>query len=1039
MAIELFTHNQNAYVKSLRMLNEEGKAAIIHPTGTGKSFIAFQYVDEHPEWNVCWLSPSDYIYKMQLENIKKIKANINTDNLTFITYAKLMNMTLMEINEINPTLIIMDEFHRAGASEWQKGVNKLLEMYPEAMLLGLSATNIRYLDNQRDMVDELFAGKIASQMTIGEAIVRGILKAPKYIISLYSYEREFLYYEDKIKRTKNKKVRDEAQNYLRTLKRALEKADGLKDIFTKHITKKNSRYIVFCSNYKHMKEMILNSKDWFSSIDKYAHFYLAYSNDPETSKAFHAFKEDKSEHLKLLFCIDMLNEGVHIDDIDGVILFRPTISPIIYKQQIGRAMSASSKNNPIIFDIVNNFDSINSIDSIKEEMEIAVNYYRMLGLDDEIENEYFEVIDEVRDCMEIFEQMNETLSASWDFMYEMAKQYYLENGNLNIPKSYRTKEGYTLGIWLGTQRRVYRGSVNGKLSIAQINKLNEIGMIWDNRNDMVWNCYFAALKDYYHQFKNIDVPCDYITEDGIMLGNWLSRIRGYRSDSIKKNILTKERIKALDEMGMIWDVFSYRWEKNYQAATLFYKEHGHLKIPNDYKSEDGVKIGTWIMHTKNKYVRTNGASLTNEQKQKLEEIGVVFALSQDIEWERMYEQAKLYYQKNGNLLVPTNYQTEQGDLLGRWIRRHRQTASGKTAIQVTDKRREKLNQIGMVWNVETPEIDKRNLEVAKEYFNEYGNLDIYGNQTYKDISLGVWLSRKRTEFVKGKISTDLVEQLNQIGMDWRSLKEHTWDEKYNLAKDFYKSHGHLKVTQTEKELFLWIMRQRQRYKKNNLNKKQIENLEKIGMKWVNDDSWKFNFDVAKEFYKSFGHIDVPVSYKTEDGIALGNWISRQRQLYLDAKLTHEQIEKLESINMIWQSPLERLWQEGYEHAKKYYEEYGNLEVSAKFVCLDDYKLGIWINTQRVKYRNEQLDEHQIVSLNELKMIWDPTEYRWNLNYEQASIYSKEHGDLNVPTTYKTKDGIRLGAWIKAQKKAYKERKKYSEEHFNKLNELGMEW
>ena len=70
--------------------------------------------------------------------------------------------------------------------------------------------------------------------------------------------------------------------------------------------------------------------------------YTANYNDPENSKAFCDFKADMSRHLKLLYCIDMLNEGVHVDDIDGVILLRSTVSPIIYMQQIGRCLSAGN-------------------------------------------------------------------------------------------------------------------------------------------------------------------------------------------------------------------------------------------------------------------------------------------------------------------------------------------------------------------------------------------------------------------------------------------------------------------------------------------------------------------------------------------------------------------------------------------------------------------------------------------------------------------------------------------------------------------------
>ena len=96
-----------------------------------------------------------------------------------------------ELAEICPDYIIQDEFHRIGAEKWGEGVQKLLKLYPDAKLLGLSATNIRYLDNQRDMADELFDGNVAFEMTLGEAIVRGILNAPKYVLSVFAFQEDY--------------------------------------------------------------------------------------------------------------------------------------------------------------------------------------------------------------------------------------------------------------------------------------------------------------------------------------------------------------------------------------------------------------------------------------------------------------------------------------------------------------------------------------------------------------------------------------------------------------------------------------------------------------------------------------------------------------------------------------------------------------------------------------------------------------------------------------------------------------------------------
>ena len=190
MAINLFRHNQEAYEAATAMLSAAGKAAVIHPTGTGKSFIGFKLCEDHPDSRVLWLSPSRYIFTTQLDNLADASEGWQPENITFLTYARLINLTGEEIEELKPDYIILNEFHRCGARQWGQGVTRLLEQYPEVLLLELSATAIRYLDNQRDMSDELFGSHIASTMTLGECIVRGILNPPVYIRSIYSYKGE---------------------------------------------------------------------------------------------------------------------------------------------------------------------------------------------------------------------------------------------------------------------------------------------------------------------------------------------------------------------------------------------------------------------------------------------------------------------------------------------------------------------------------------------------------------------------------------------------------------------------------------------------------------------------------------------------------------------------------------------------------------------------------------------------------------------------------------------------------------------------------
>ena len=82
--MKLFPHNQIAYENALAMMQKTGKAAIIHPTGTGKSFIAFQLVLENPDKRICWLSPSEYIFKTQLENFRAETGGYDPDNIAFL-------------------------------------------------------------------------------------------------------------------------------------------------------------------------------------------------------------------------------------------------------------------------------------------------------------------------------------------------------------------------------------------------------------------------------------------------------------------------------------------------------------------------------------------------------------------------------------------------------------------------------------------------------------------------------------------------------------------------------------------------------------------------------------------------------------------------------------------------------------------------------------------------------------------------------------------------------------------------------------------
>ena len=693
MSIHLFEHNQKAYEAVTEMLEKDGMAAVIHPTGTGKSMIAFKLVEEHPLNHFLWLSPSEYIYQTQVENL-----NMKFPNIQFMSYSRLMK-NKDRIETLYPDYIILDEFHRCGAREWGKSIGKLLNTYPDARRLGLSATNIRYLDNQRNMAEEIFNGKIASEMTLGEAIVREILPEPKYVIAMYSYRKELDQLKKRIQTLSNQGLVAENQKLLEQLRRALEQADGLEQVFQKHMEKKDGKYIVFCSDKEHMDEMKEQVPVWFGQVDSRPHIYTAFYNDTATDKEFAAFKKDDSGHLKLLFCIDMLNEGVHVDDVDGVILLRPTVSPIIYLQQIGRALSAGSKKTPVIFDLVNNFDSLCCIDCLKNEMEEAFVLFPTTYGERAHFSDRFRIIDETKDSRILFRKLQANLSSAWDTYYTAARQWYQEKGNLRIPKSYVTSTGLTLGSWIQTQRRVYSGAVTGGLTEEKVRKLNEIGMIWDAR-DQSWNKALAELQTYFNEHGNLDIKARYETPDGFKLGRWVCNLRTKVRTKGLDQALTPAQQQQLAELGMIWSRNSEKWEEYFEAAENYYKTHGNLDVMTKYMTENGLPLGRWLSEISHQVCGENQdqLSLSEEQLKRLRSIGFRQEKKTDRQWNEKYMLARNYYETYGNLNIPLSYSIN-GVRLGRWIAniRSKRKHPGSSGMVLGEERIRQLDSIGMNW------------------------------------------------------------------------------------------------------------------------------------------------------------------------------------------------------------------------------------------------------------------------------------------------------------------------------------------------------
>ena len=484
----LQAHQQEAYKNVTNSLKAGNRAAVVIPTGCGKSFISLQLMEDNREKNILFIAPTiaiknqmyKYIAKYVVgeapteERTERQIAEEHFPNLKIMLYPTLLRMDEEIVKKLKPDIIIMDELHRTGADKWGSKVNTLLDMYSEAKVLGLTATPDRMDD--KNVVDDLFEGNISYELTLVEAIKRGIVKPPKYVKCDYELRDMLVGIAEQIKECDDKETRERLEEKLDKMRKIVDQAEGIPELFAKNMTKKDGKYIVFCKDKEHMKQMMEEAKKWFAEIDSKPEMYYVYSgndkslvnqdgeNKHSNEQQIKRFEESKSNHLKLLFSIDMLNEGLHVEDISGVIMLRPTDSRIIYLQQLGRALSSDkTREQTIVFDLVNNYLKNNLDREINDKSKREISNQRKERKIGKVENrddyvqediDIFRIQGETKEFLELFEEINEELGQVYLINARKIKAWMEERGTTKPPaKSAKEPGEKRLGTALGTIRQ----------------------------------------------------------------------------------------------------------------------------------------------------------------------------------------------------------------------------------------------------------------------------------------------------------------------------------------------------------------------------------------------------------------------------------------------------------------------------------------------------------------------------------------------------------------------------------------------------------
>ncbi len=691
---DLKLHNQETIKKILEFYKTERKCCAIQATGTGKTFLILRLLEIfNDEGKLAVIfAPNREIIKQTKKRMKKF----GLSNANFYTYQKLAIMNEEELSLIKADLIVCDELHRTGAKTWGQKFELLVDSHPDSKIFGVTATPLRCADG-RDMAEEYFDGNKACDISLAEALVREIIPVmPLYVSALYTFEEEYQKMSDKIDKANNSnEEKVELQKELLAAKQQLEKANGVPEIIKKYITNYNGKYLVFCKDKKHlyaMKDVVIG---WFreAGYDGKIFEYPYYSNSSSVRKNLKNFEDNKEEGLKLLFIIDKLNEGLHLDEVHGCILLRTTVSNIIYYQQIGRAIDAGSNEQRVILDLVSNFNSLKSF-NLKKDLEEKVRERQSGNFSDcseEFELDKFDVIDCVQECVNVFNEIDDILCGGWDIRMKALQQYYDREGHSHVPQNHierMNNREIKLGVFVaGIRQNSYT------MTKERIDQLTSVQFIY-NADEYKWDIFLEGLTEYKKQYGDCNVPCQYvITRDNqqIKLGQMCSSLRSRE----KKGVVDKALICKLNEIGFIWDVEKYMFMKNIENLKQFCEDRkcSIYEVKQIHKDKEQLQVFGFINRQKKnlkKGLYDHGKYAY--KKEILQSIGITKE-DTDTLWDFMFTEWIKAKEKYGKK-IPCGYKVLNGNNLYSWIIFQRKCASTGT---LSDDRLKRLKENGFIF------------------------------------------------------------------------------------------------------------------------------------------------------------------------------------------------------------------------------------------------------------------------------------------------------------------------------------------------------
>lgn len=912
MSMTLNPVNEAAFQKAVQSLETLNRAAMFHPTGTGKSCIAWKVVEAHPQTTFFWLVAGAQRLALRQAELTRYNGGTLPGNVRFCDCEKLAAATpeqWVRLGEQKPGCIVLDCYHELSAVCWAQSVQKLLRMCPQAKVLGLGVPNGAPVCAA---AQELFADCIVSHMTVAEAMAAGTMPVPSaYAALLWPQEEELATLRARIKNLCMPKGDTSLRVQYEELSWSLRQVENLTVLLPRLLSDTSGHYLVLFESAAYQEKLGTELEQLLRTVDPAVRFYAADHACFADSAAVETFLSDTAPGPKVLLCVNAPGVQQPLEGLAGVILVRQSSLMSTFKQMLCRALVAAGSRSVPVFDLVAQFEGLGNGRTLQRDCTEAMTRAGS-------KTPGFRQERPMQQTYRLYGKLRREMEARWEVLCQAAADAAVKEGTLELPRSYTIHSGVPVGKWLELQRQVQAGQRPGRLTAEQAAKLEKLGIRWNHRLEAAWEKGFASAQKYRTEHGDLLVPVRYRDKNDFALGEWIV----YNRQRYLGGNLTQNRIERLEAIGMVWSTSNDLWEQNYAAATQYYLEHGDLEVPIKYETPSGFGLGVWLGAQRAAH---KAGELPQEQVERLDALGMDWTNRNDRKWMSLYDVAAAYYHEHGNLNVPSEYVTPDGVLLGKWVARQRYAYLNpdRSSARVTPERKALLDKLGMVWEKYDPWQERYDLALA--YKTEHGDLEIPSvYKTADGVWLGSWVSRQRQALNSGSsaLSSERRKLLRTLfkgerrpsdpAADHGTVREANWERNFRSAARYARKYKHLLVPASYVDsdgvrLGVWVSNLRAARKNRpdsyQVTPAHIKKLNSIGMVWdARDAKWGTAYQQAKAYYKAHGNLHAAANYKSDEtGFCLGDWLRRMREWDTthDPKLTPERRAMLDKIGMEW--------------------------------------------------------------------------------------------------------------------------------------------